>query len=134
MLVQGGVILLLLFISQNQRLGSPSPLNAVTLDNTIAYIRALAGVLRQANSSGFVWETLAKAEQIYLQNQLGLGQGTIDRSDLERVWTEQTGRSSEELQLFFNPPAQGSETALSEWLIHSIKIRQQLDQKGSGVK
>lgn len=129
MLVQGGVILLLLFISQNQRLGSPSPLNAVTLDNTIAYIRALAGVLRQANSSGFVWETLAKAEQIYLQNQLGLGQGTIDRSDLERVWTEQTGRSSEELQLFFSQPTQGSETALSEWLIHSIKIRQQFAEK-----
>ena len=129
LLVQGGVIVFLLFIAQNQRFGSPSLLNPPSIDNTIAYIGALAGVLRQANSSTFVWETLAKAERIYLQNQLGLGKGTIERSDLERVWTEQTGRSSEELQLFFSPPTQGSETALSEWLIHSIKIRQQFAEK-----
>jgi len=129
LLVQGGVVVLFLFISQNQRFGSPSPLNPPSIDNTIAYIRALAGVLRQANSSTFVWETLAKAERIYLQNQLGLGKGTIERSDLEQVWTEQTGRSSEELQLFFNPPAQGSEIHLSAWLVHSMNIRQHFAEK-----
>jgi Domain of unknown function (DUF4350) len=58
---------------QNRRFGKvlmPKPLE---IDNSEAYIQALGGVLRQANSSEFVLQNIGRAEQLAWQQQLGLG-------------------------------------------------------------
>ncbi|MFB2972939.1 DUF4350 domain-containing protein [Aerosakkonema sp. BLCC-F183] len=96
--VQAGVILLVLVLANNRRLGQPVTLASPTVDNSEAYIQALAGVLQKANSSEFVVEAIGKEEQIQLQKALGLGTTPIDRETLINAWVQQTGRPAAELQ------------------------------------
>ncbi|MBD2180426.1 DUF4350 domain-containing protein [Planktothrix sp. FACHB-1355] len=96
--VQAGVILLVLVLANNRRLGQPITLASPTVDNSEAYIQALAGVLQKANSSEFVVEAIGKEEQIQLQKALGLGTTPIDRESLINAWVQQTGRPAAELE------------------------------------
>ncbi|NJR67026.1 MAG: DUF4350 domain-containing protein [Leptolyngbyaceae cyanobacterium CRU_2_3] len=96
--LQAVVGLLVLIWSQNRRLGAPIPLVEPAVDNSQAYIQALAEVLQKANSSDFVVETITKAEQLHLQRSLGLGTDLLDASALSAAWHQQTGQPAAELQ------------------------------------
>ncbi|HEY9626266.1 MAG TPA: DUF4350 domain-containing protein [Coleofasciculaceae cyanobacterium] len=126
--VQTLVILLALIWGQNRRLGAAKKLSEPTEDNSTAYIQALAGVLQKANSSSFVMETIARAEQIQIQRSLGLGTAPLDPKIVSAAWQQQTGQPAAELQALLDLP-QGdrhpSDSELLTWLknIHTARQR-----------
>lgn len=96
-LAQVGVLLLVLIWAQNRRFGKPVTLDTPVIDNSQAYIQALAGVLQKAESRNFVLEMLGKQEQLQLQKALGLGQVLLENQILLKVWEEKIGSSTAEL-------------------------------------
>lgn len=128
--IQAVVLLLVLIWGHNQRLGPPQRLTGPTLDNSKAYIEALAGVLQKANCSDFVVETIGKAEQLQVQRKLGLGVTLVEPQKVIDAWVQQTGRSATELQEFFNPLIYSkrlSERELKLWLEKLQTLRRQLE-------
>ena len=97
-LLQVIVILLILVWANNKRLGSPIALKVPVVDNSEAYIQALASVLQKAESSEFVLEAVGKQEQLQLQKSLGLGSNLVDHQTLVSAWVQQTGKPATELQ------------------------------------
>jgi len=124
------VLLLTLIWGQNRRLGAPQKLIEPSEDNSTAYIQALAGVLQKANSSHFVVETIAKAEQIQLQRALGLGTALLDPQVVSAAWHQQTGQPAAQLQAILDVP-QGdrhpSDSELLAWLKNIQTARQRLE-------
>jgi hypothetical protein len=117
--VQVVVLLLVLIWAKNQRFGKPIALETPVIDNSQAYIQALAGVLEKANSSDFVVEMLGKEEQLQLQKALGLGTILLECQPLLQVWQEKTGKSAAELDAVLKLSAQKqriSERELLNWL------------------
>jgi hypothetical protein len=104
--MQALIILLVLIWEKNQRFGLPVKLLPYKLDNSEAYIQALAGVLQKANCSGFVWETVGKAERAYVQRSLGLGIDPVDPHVIIDAWVQQTGRPAAELEDVLSQPTQ----------------------------
>ncbi|MGB3204594.1 MAG: DUF4350 domain-containing protein [Crinalium sp.] len=97
-LIQVIVIILILVWANNKRLGSPIALKVPVVDNSEAYIQALASVLQKAESSEFVLEAVGKQEQLQLQKSLGLGSNLVDHQTLVSAWVQQTGKPATELQ------------------------------------
>lgn len=128
-LLQGIFFLVLLWIAQNQRFGVRVPLITPRLDNTMAYIQALAGVLRQVNNHQFVGETLGKAEQRHLQQQLGLRGHPLTPSTLGQVWHTQTGRSPQDIEDLLSFPQPCGDMELLQWLKKVGDLRQQLKSR-----
>lgn len=112
--VQLGVILLVVLVAQNWRVGSRRSLSTPPVNNSEAYIKALAGVLHKANNQDFLVETLTRAEQKSLQRALGLGDVAVSFEALKVAWQQVTGRSVEELAVLQARPR--SESALQTWL------------------
>lgn len=104
--MQALIILLILIWDKNQRFGLPVKLLPPKLDNSEAYIQALAGVLQKANCSGFVWETVGKAERAYVQRSLGLGTDPVESRVIVEAWVQQTGRSAAALEDVLSQPTQ----------------------------
>jgi hypothetical protein len=104
-ILQLGIIGSILFLANLRRFGKPLTTESASIDNNTAYIEALAGILRQANSNNFVVRTIGKESQIQLQNRLGLDNTLLDRQNLINLWVERTGKSTEELEklLAFDP-------------------------------
>ncbi|MEC4806031.1 MAG: DUF4350 domain-containing protein [Jaaginema sp. PMC 1079.18] len=96
--IQGTVIFLLFLIASNRRFGPLQTLTNPEVNNSQAYIEALAGVLHKADCSEFALENLGKEEQRQLQKALGLGTTLLEPEELMRVWTEQTQESPATLQ------------------------------------
>ena len=96
-LIQGCILLLILIWAQNRRFGKPVALDTPVVDNSEAYIQALAGVLQKADTTDFVVEMVGKQEQLQLQKALGLGQILLERQALINFWIEKTGASAAEL-------------------------------------
>lgn len=126
--VQAIVLLLVLIWGLNRRLGPPMALASPKVDNSEAYIQALASVLRQANCSEFVVQTIGKAEQLQVQRSLGLGNDLLDPAIITEAWVQQTGRSSSDLEdvLNYTDRHRFSETELWNWLGKVQRVRQQL--------
>ncbi len=132
--MQAIAVLLLLIWGQNRRLGLPERIEAPTVDNSEAYIQALAGVLHQAGGSEFVLEILSKAEQLTIQKALGLGTSPLPVDDLIAAWAQQTGQPAAPLQTLLRTAARHrrvSETELSQWLETMNTVRSQLPKLGS---
>ncbi|MDP5017610.1 MAG: DUF4350 domain-containing protein, partial [Dolichospermum sp.] len=113
------VLLLALIWGENRRFGKPVTLETPVIDNSQAYIQALAGVLQKAESSDFVVEMLGKEEQIQLQKTLGLSQIPLDNQVLLKIWEKQTGTKAEILNTVLQLPLQKrriSERELISWL------------------
>ncbi|MGK7890733.1 MAG: DUF4350 domain-containing protein [Leptolyngbyaceae cyanobacterium] len=112
-----------------RRLGTPVALPTPVADNSEAYITALASVLRQAKSTGFVIEMVAKAERLQLQKQLGLGSSPVSDETLVAAWTKQTGHAANTLTHWLRQgePLPGSsspsEQALEQWLQTTQKLK-----------
>ncbi|GET39176.1 hypothetical protein MiSe_39400 [Microseira wollei NIES-4236] len=125
-MVQAGVILLVLVLAKNRRLGPPISVAAPRVDNSEAYIKALAGVLQKAESREFVIEVIGKQEQLQLQQALGLGSVLLSPQTLVAAWVQQTGRPASELEQVLQRQSKKrriGERDLLTWLEQWQKIR-----------
>ena len=95
------IILSVLIYGKNWRFGAVRLLDPPIINNSRAYIQALAGILQKANSTDFVTSTLSHAELKKLQRTLGLGTATLDPETILQTWTLQTGRSATEFREAF---------------------------------
>ena len=101
------------------------------VDNSVAYIQALGSILRQAKSSEFVLQNIGKAEQLKLQQMLGLGnQQLVDRQTLIDAWVTQTKLPVADLPVILqssNKPF--TEAELQQWLSKLQAMRDQLKRQ-----
>ena len=121
--LQSAIIVLIVVIAQNRRMGLARSLKPEPVNNSEAYITALAGVLNKANSQDFLIETLTKAEQKALQRSLGLGEVPVPLNVLKTAWQQTTGRSPAELNILTAKPR--GNTAIQQWLkrIQQLHLR-----------
>lgn len=127
--IQALILLTVAIVALNRRFGQPATLSTPVVDNSEAYIQALAGVLQKANSTDFTLEVLAKEEQLQLQKALFLGQVPLDSQSIIDAWVRQTGRPAAELEQLLQISAQKrrmSETELLMWLNKWQQIRSHL--------
>jgi hypothetical protein len=127
--VQIAVLLLILIWALNQRFGKPVALETIELDNSEAYIQALAQVLQKADKNDFVMEMVAKDEQIQLQKALGLGQTPLEREAIVNAWVRKTGNPATELDTVLRLQAKKShisERDLVNWLGKMQNVRRGL--------
>ncbi|MDX2212703.1 MAG: DUF4350 domain-containing protein [Oculatellaceae cyanobacterium bins.114] len=129
LLFQAIVLLMVLIWAGNQRFGLPLRLTTPTMNNSRAYIEALAEVLQKAESSEFIVDVIGKEEQLRVQKALGLGNTLLDPTSLMDAWTTQTGRPAHELQQALHPYWQKRrlrEPDLKIWLSKLQTLRQHL--------
>ncbi|MEP0871056.1 DUF4350 domain-containing protein [Trichocoleus desertorum AS-A10] len=127
--IQVGVLLLLGIWAHNRRFGQPIPVTTPAVDNSKAYIEALAGALYKAESSEFVIDTIRKEEQLQVQRALGLGNQLLDPETLLTAWTQQTGRPATELADMLQLRSRGqrvSDRDLLAWLEKIQTVRHHL--------
>jgi hypothetical protein len=131
--VQSLVLLALAVWASNRRMGKPLADPPPKLDNSQAYIQALGTVLRKAESTEFVVDTLSKAEQINLQRSLGLGSTPLDLLTLSRAWEQHTGQPAANLRRLLNPERKKrlGDRALLEWVSRVQGLRE-LGREGGG--
>ena len=118
-LVQVIILFLVAIWAGNHRFGKPKTLPTPAVNNSEAYIQALAGVLQKANSSEFIVEVVGKEEQLQLQKSLFLGQEKLDHQTLINAWVQQTGHPAAELEQLLQMQTQKhrvSEPNLLNWL------------------
>lgn len=128
-LVQVAILLLVAIWAGNRRFGKPETLPTPVVNNSEAYIQALAAVLQKAESSEFVLEVVGKEEQVQLQKALFLGQEQLDPQSLVNAWMQQTGRPAAELEQVLQMQSQKArirETELLKWLGKWQQIRRHL--------
>ena len=136
-LIQGTIILLVAIFAGWNRFGQPVTISAPQVDNSEAYIQALAGVLQKANSTDFAVETIGKEEQLQLQKALLLGQGSLESETITNAWVEQTGRKAAELSELLPSPSHKrriSDSDLLAWLGKWQQIRQHLPSDRKSLK
>jgi hypothetical protein len=114
--VQAIAIILLLLLGLNRRLGNRLTVKEPTLDNSQAYINALAGVLHKANSHDFVVKTIAQSERLRLQKALGLGEKPVSDDQLVTAWVQQTGGSAADLTALLQPTLPRHDDQIKAWL------------------
>ncbi|EKQ69436.1 hypothetical protein OsccyDRAFT_2064 [Leptolyngbyaceae cyanobacterium JSC-12] len=127
--LQSVIILAVLIWGQNRRFGTAEPLVSPVIDNSEAYIQAMAGVLHKANCSEFVLETIGKAEQLEIQKALGLGTVPLSLEVLAEAWEQQTGRSPETLQSMLRTTSRHrrlTHAELQQWIVNIQVVRQTL--------
>jgi hypothetical protein len=127
--IQIAVIFVVLIWGYNQRLGSTVAIAPPSEDNSQAYIHALAQVLRKSQCTDFVYRTILKHEQLYVQQALGLGRELLTPEIVSEAWQQKTGRSATEFLSLFQPASQTkhlSEQDLLTWLTHLAGIRRYL--------
>lgn len=116
LLVQILAITLLALLAFNRRLGQRRSLPTPRVDNSQAYIQALAGVLHKADSHDFVVQTLSQAEHLQLQKALGLGSTLLPVEQLQLTWNEQPDRPNIDLAALLRPSIPKTESQLRDWL------------------
>jgi hypothetical protein len=136
-LIQGTIILLVAIFAGWNRFGQPVTISAPQVDNSEAYIQALAGVLQKAKSTDFAVEIIGKEEQLQLQKALLLGQASLSSETLTNAWVEQTGRKAAELSEVLPSPSHKrriSDSDLLAWLSKWQQIRQHLPSDRKNLK
>lgn len=126
-LIQIAILLAIFLLSQNRRLGTLTQVKPPKVDNSRAYIEALAAVLHKAESTSFLVDMITKAERSRLQNDLGFHTANIDDSALQDAWTQQTGQSQQLLTPLMKPPSpskKGADATLKSWLEKLQRLRQ----------
>ena len=131
--LQSILVLIVGLVAQNRRLGLTKTLEKPEVNNSEAYITALAGVLHKANSEDFLIETLAKAEQKVLQRALGLGDVPVPLDTLKTAWQQTTGQSPAELNILQARPR--SDAAIQLWIkrIQQLHITASQGQKSNNT-
>jgi Domain of unknown function (DUF4350) len=117
--------ILVLAWQQNRRFGKVVIPKLPEVDNSEAYIQALGGVLRQANSSEFVLQNIGKAEQLSWQQKLGLGKERLVESQvLITAWENQIKLPAEDLRFVLQLTAEARRSSPAELIIWLTKIRE----------
>jgi hypothetical protein len=131
LLIQSAIVLFIVIWASNQRFGKPLSVSTPAVENSQAYIQALAGVLQKAKSSDFLVSTIAKEERRQLQKALGLEETLLEPDVLIEAWIEQTGRSPAELESLLQAPSRPkmSEVDLLIWIEKWQTIRRSLTNK-----
>jgi Domain of unknown function (DUF4350) len=115
---------------QNQRFGRIIVPKPPQIENSEAYIQALGGVLRQANSSEFVIQNIGRSEQLSWQKKLGLGAERLVEADtLIAAWENRTKLPSEDLRFVLKITTAArrlSPSELTTWLTKIQTISRQL--------
>lgn len=110
---------------QNRRFGRIIVPKLPEIDNSEAYIQALGGVLRQANSSEFVIQNIGKAEQLSWQQKLGLGrERLVEPQVLITAWETQTKLPTEDLRFVLQLMSEGRRIAPDTLTLWLKKIRE----------
>lgn len=126
-LVQLGLLVLVGILAQNRRLGTPRSFTSPVVDNSEAYIQALAGVLHKAGSHDFVVSTLSRAERLALQKHLGLGDAPVPDTVLQTTWEAITGEPAQTLNVILTPPSRlARDQDLATWLSRLQTLHQSL--------
>jgi hypothetical protein len=123
--IQSIILLLVCIWGFNYYFGKPITLSVPKINNSKAYIDALAAVLQKAESSDFLLEIIGKEERLQLQKQLGLGSKLLDSQTLLDVWQNQEG-NKKELQSLLSLQSKKSiinNTILLKWLNGWQKLR-----------
>lgn len=123
------VILLILIWAKQRRFGQPTKLTTPSVNNSEAYIQALASVLEKAETREFVVETIGKEEQLQLQQALGLGEIPVTQETLINAWVKQTGKTATELEQVLVTKSQKrrfTQQELLNWLEKWQQIRQSI--------
>jgi hypothetical protein len=126
LLVQGMIVLLIAVLAKNRRFGRLQSVVTPPLDNSEAYIQALSGALRQADSRDFVMETVDKAELRSLQRQMGLGDEPYALDELIQMAQQQpTPERAAMLQqlLKIRQQRRSNDEAMTQWLAVWQKLR-----------
>ncbi|MCS6959912.1 MAG: DUF4350 domain-containing protein [Pseudanabaenaceae cyanobacterium SKYGB_i_bin29] len=128
MVLQLGCILLLLIWANNRRFGNIIPLFPPVKNNNLDYINALSEVLFKAERYEFLVDKIARAEQNYLQQKLGLGSSPLSLGELAETWSQKTKRPPQELLgvLHFNRSVSDIKSIFN-WLKLLFALRTQLD-------
>jgi Domain of unknown function (DUF4350) len=117
--------ILVLAWQQNRRFGKVVIPKLPEIDNSEAYIQALGGVLRQANSIEFVLQNIGKAEQLSWQQKLGLGkERLVETQTLITAWENQTELPTEDLRFVLQLTAAARRTSAAELTTWLRKIRE----------
>ena len=117
--IQGLCLAIVALLLSWQRFGQKKLLKSASIDNSQAYIEALAGVLEKAESSDFVVKTIGKDEQLKLQKKLGLGRKILPAKTLIEKWSQQDKKPSTKLQELLklsNLSGQMNSKALMKWI------------------
>jgi len=125
--LQGAIAFLILLRASNKRFGRTQTLPSETVDNSTAYIDALAGVLQQANGTEFVLDVIGKEEKKQLQKALGLGDIPLDDRTLIDAFAQTTGESPRELRQLLktqNRRRRIGEASLLKWVQRWRSLRQ----------
>jgi Domain of unknown function (DUF4350) len=122
--------ILVLIWQQNRRFGKIFIPKSPEIENSEAYIQALGGVLRQANSNEFVVQNIGTAEQLSWQKKLGLGgESLVESQTLITAWEERVKLPTDDLR-FVLQLTTGSRrltpTELTLWLTKLQTIDRQL--------
>jgi Domain of unknown function (DUF4350) len=124
--------LLVLVWQQNRRFGKVVIPKSPEIDNSEAYIQALGGVLRQANSSEFVLQNVGRAEQLSWQQKLGLGgERLVADQTLITAWEDRVRLPTDDLRFVLQLTSEArrlTPTEFSLWLIKLRTIDRQLNQ------
>jgi Domain of unknown function (DUF4350) len=122
--------ILVLAWQQNRRFGKVVIPKTLEVDNSEAYIQALGGVLRQANSSEFVLQNIGRAEQLSWQQKLGLGKERLVESQiLITAWENQIQLPTDDLRFvlqLISSARRLTPVELTGWLTKINKIDRQL--------
>jgi hypothetical protein len=123
--VQAIVLVVIAIWARNRRFGRIKSVDLPPVDNSTAYIQALAGALRQANSRSFVMETVNQAELRQLQRQLGFGDTPMTLPELIETWTAQP-QSTADLKSLLRMQSRGdlSDRDLLLWLQSWQRLRE----------
>lgn len=117
--------ILVLVWQQNRRFGKVVIPKPPEIDNSEAYIQALGGVLRQANSSEFVLQNIGKAEQLSWQQKLGLGkERLVEQQILITAWENQIQLPTDDLRFVLRLTAEANRINPTELIIWLTKIRE----------
>ena len=128
LVVQAIALLLVLIWEQNRRFGSPQKVRSPSVENSDAYIRALAAVLYKAGCHRFVVESLTQAERRHIQLSLGLGSSPVSSEAIAQTWTQLTRRPPDDVLMVLNGVQQQTirQADLRRWLSAMQQVRQHL--------
>ncbi|TVQ21966.1 MAG: DUF4350 domain-containing protein [Leptolyngbya sp. DLM2.Bin15] len=122
---QAIALLVLLLWDQNRRFGPPQIIPPVTVDNSQAYINALAGVLMKAGCQPFMVNLILQAERRRLQTFLGLHDHDLSPEAIAQAWSQQTHHPPDDVVALLTPKQSMSQQDLLLWLRTIQRVRQQ---------
>ena len=133
-LIQGLLIVLIVFFAYNNTLENRNNLRQKAANNSQEYINALATILQNAKSHDFVLKTIGQAEQLQLQKQLGLKLDPQNIDSLVQAWSQQTQKSPMILERLLKRSTQKSslnDSKLLEWMKEWQTIQQAINPQSS---